>query len=215
MCGNNVNEALRERFEKTMEFVPKQGTLLEIGSYPFIVTEELIRMGYNVTGIDKNKTDKTNIVQCDIENQLFPFKDNTFDIILCMEIIEHLGVNPIHAIKEANRVLKKDGIMVLTTPNILRLQNLKSIILKGKQLETLKSLSQVEWFGYIGHIREYTKNELIDILKYCNFGIVDSCMYEGSKHKLTRIIGSLFPSLRTAIILSCKKVDHEVTVGNA
>jgi 2-polyprenyl-3-methyl-5-hydroxy-6-metoxy-1,4-benzoquinol methylase len=163
-------------------------------------------MGYNVTGIDKNQTNKRNIVQCDIETQTFPFKDNTFDIVLFMEVMEHLGVNPIHALKEANRVLKKDGVMVLTTPNILRLQNLKSIILTGRQLETLKSLSQIEWFGYIGHIREYTQKELVDILQYCNFRIINSCMYEGSNHRLTRVIVSLFPSFRTSIILSCKKV---------
>lgn len=215
MRRNKMNEELKNRMEKALEFVPKQGNILEIGSYPFLITDELIQRGYNVTGIDKNPTNRSDIVQCDIETQMYPFKDNTFDIVLFMEVMEHLGVNPIHALKEANRVLKKDGIMILTTPNILRLQNLKSIILTGRQLETLKSLSQIEWFGYIGHIREYTQKELVDILQYCNFKIINSCMYEGSKHRLTRIIVSLLPSFKTAIILSCKKVTNEVAIGDA
>ena len=189
-----------------MEFVPKQGTLLEVGSYPYIISNELIKLGYDFTGIDKNDTVYSRIHKCNIETESYPFKDKTFDIILFMEIIEHLGINPLNALKEANRVLKDNGILVLTTPNILRLQNLKNIIFHGKQLETLKSLSQIEHFGYIGHIREYTRKELIEILDYCNFKVIKCCMFEGSNHILTRFLVTLFPFFRTSIILVCKKV---------
>ena len=200
-----MNKELKRRLDKTLEIVPKQGKLLEIGSYPFIITKELIKRGYDVSGLDLNQTKQSmGIYHCNIETEAFPFKDKTFDIILMMEVIEHLGINPINAIQESRRVLKDDGIFVLTTPNILRLQNLKSLICRGKQLATLRSLTQKEKLGYIGHIREYTKKELKEILSYCGFKIYKSCMYEGSIHKPTKIIVFLFPSYATTIMLACK-----------
>jgi len=201
-----MNTELEKRLNKTLEIVPKQGALLEIGSYPFIITKELIKRGYDVSGLDINHTKQAiGVYHCNIEKEKFPFEDKTFDIILMMEIIEHLGVDPINAIKESCRVLKDDGIFVITTPNILRLQNLKSIICRGKQLATLRSLTQKERLGYIGHIREYTKKELKEILTYCGFKQFESCMYEGSKNKTTRIITSLFPSYSTTIMIACRK----------
>jgi len=201
-----MNQELERRLNKTLEIVPKQGKLLEIGSYPFIITKELIKRGYDVSGIDMNHTKQTiGVCNCNIETQSFPFQDKTFDIILMMEVIEHLGIDPINAIKESWRVLKDDGIFVITTPNILRLQNLKSIICRGKQLATLRSLIQKEKIGYMGHIREYTKKELKEILSYCGFKNFESCMYEGSNNKLTKCIVTVFPSYATTIMFTCKK----------
>jgi len=45
-----------------------------------------------------------------------PFKDNSIAFILSSECIEHTS-NPIIAIKEMSRVLMRDGVIVLTTPN--------------------------------------------------------------------------------------------------
>lgn len=42
-----------------------------------------------------------------------PFKDESFDLILCFETIEHIE-NPQKALKEIKRVIKKDGKVILT-----------------------------------------------------------------------------------------------------
>ena len=43
-----------------------------------------------------------------------PFKDEKFEIILCTEVLEHLH-SPRVAISEMYRVLKKGGLLILTT----------------------------------------------------------------------------------------------------
>jgi SAM-dependent methyltransferase len=44
-----------------------------------------------------------------------PFPDDSFGIVTSIEVLEHLE-DPVSAIKEANRVLKQGGILLVTTP---------------------------------------------------------------------------------------------------
>lgn len=46
----------------------------------------------------------------------FPYEENSFDTVICREVLEHV-TDPYHVIKEAYRVLKPDGTLLLTTPN--------------------------------------------------------------------------------------------------
>jgi len=48
--------------------------------------------------------------------QDLPFKDNSIDCLICSEVIEHLE-NDEKFIEEAHRVLRKNGRLILTTPN--------------------------------------------------------------------------------------------------
>ena len=48
--------------------------------------------------------------------ELLPFKDDTFDKVFCSEVIEHT-MNPDKVIREIYRVLKPEGICVVSIPN--------------------------------------------------------------------------------------------------
>jgi len=50
-------------------------------------------------------------------NKELPYVDNFFDVIISSETIEHVQ-NPIFFLEELYRILKKDGIFILTTPNV-------------------------------------------------------------------------------------------------
>ncbi len=45
-----------------------------------------------------------------------PFANDTFDIVVSTEVIEHV-TEPLRALKELHRVVKPGGIVVVTTPN--------------------------------------------------------------------------------------------------
>lgn len=50
---------------------------------------------------------------CDITS--IPEADNSFDAILCTEVLEHIP-DPVKAIYELSRLLRKDGTLLLTAP---------------------------------------------------------------------------------------------------
>jgi len=76
--------------------------------------------GFQVQGIEKSavraeevKKSGINCIIAEIEHT--PFSDSTFDIITCMECLEHVG-NPIAVVKEMHRLLKRGGLAFCTTP---------------------------------------------------------------------------------------------------
>jgi ubiquinone/menaquinone biosynthesis C-methylase UbiE len=81
-----------------------------------------------------------------------PFRDEVFDGCLMLEVVEHLS-NPGKALEEANRILKRSGIFIITTPNA---DNLSAKIYRyfGKPIKVSK------W-----HIKEFGYDEFKCILK--------------------------------------------------
>src|SRR6516162_4284694 len=45
-----------------------------------------------------------------------PFSDHTFDLVVCKDILEHL-LEPLLVLREAMRVLRDDGTMIISVPN--------------------------------------------------------------------------------------------------
>ena len=52
-----------------------------------------------------------------------PFADNSFDVILCTEVMEHVR-NPALFLVDLNRVLRQDGTLILTMPWSARVHHL-------------------------------------------------------------------------------------------
>lgn len=50
-----------------------------------------------------------------VDGYQYAFEDGTFDAIVCSEVIEHVG-EPETMLREIRRLLKPDGILILTTP---------------------------------------------------------------------------------------------------
>lgn len=59
-----------------------------------------------------------------------PYAENTFDVVLLIEVLEHLERHDC-VLAEAARVLKPDGILVFTTPNVHRLHSRWQYLLTG------------------------------------------------------------------------------------
>ncbi|MDY0095599.1 MAG: class I SAM-dependent methyltransferase [Candidatus Vecturithrix sp.] len=125
--SNNTNiPNERDAFRCTEE---KHRTLriLEIGCGAGLLCFDLARSAKTVVGIDISHfvLDFANKVKeylhCDNvffqpgDAEHLAFDDDSFDVVVCSEVLEHL-IEPQRALAEMRRVLKKEGTLILTTP---------------------------------------------------------------------------------------------------
>ena len=87
---------------------------LDVGARAGHQTQWLHGRGYQVTSIDLEPGFE-GCLQVDVDQGL-PFADNSFDLLWCSEVIEHLA-DPAHALGEFRRVVRPGGDLILTTPN--------------------------------------------------------------------------------------------------
>lgn len=167
------------RFLETMLLIPKHPRLeiLDIGSFiplvgalrkhtPHNYVLHGIWQGDKTCDVFINK-EKFTLHNFDVEKDRFPFGDEVFDMLLCCEVIEHLGADPMFMIAEINRVLKNGGLLLLTTPNAISLKNVYKIML-GYSPHFYASFNLTR----DRHNREYAPNEIFNLLDIGGFECV-------------------------------------------
>jgi len=80
-----------------------------------LVSNELKINGADVISADINSA-YPHYVQADME-KILPFNDEEFDAVVCLEGIEHT-MRPEALFSELSRVLKKGGLLIISTPNV-------------------------------------------------------------------------------------------------
>lgn len=156
--------------------------------------------GYNIIGIDNlgeaidilKKFDKKLKLKIAGVDKL-PFPDNSFDTYLSFGVVEHFENGPLDALREAKRVLKKGGIIILETPNdnfIRRLKRLAGILRKlGSQGSLVSNLTFYEY--------RYQTKELKEFLTSLGFTIMADFSKDLIPDKESIGLWSDFPMLRT------------------
>ncbi|ACD83824.1 class I SAM-dependent methyltransferase [Candidatus Methylacidiphilum infernorum] len=121
-----IYDSVLEKIKKKGRF-SSQARLLDIGSGK----GELIRQvkekwDFHTSACDY--TDKLMEVEgqkvdiVDLNTDPLPYADHTFDIVTCTEVIEHLE-NFRRLLREIYRVLKSQGLVILSTPNLLNIKS--------------------------------------------------------------------------------------------
>jgi SAM-dependent methyltransferase len=84
--------------------------------------------GWRVVPTER-KVSRPGWVAADLISDL-PFRNESFDLVLMLEVIEHLPDIP-HSLREIARVLKPGGIAIVTTPNRLNVISRIHYLLTG------------------------------------------------------------------------------------
>src|SRR3972149_2693222 len=78
----------------------------------------LARFGGDFRGKKIWEENDIKVFKADLAFDKLPFGDESLDAAICDSAIEHLPVAPKHLFSEVGRILKPDGIFLVTTPNI-------------------------------------------------------------------------------------------------
>jgi len=103
------------------QFNLKPGKFLDIGCGTQNIMKLFKEKGFDVYGADIiNPKEKSEFdIRCNnFETENLKFDTNEFDVVFCKSVVEHLR-NPENIIKDAQRVLKPGGTIIVLTPSWL------------------------------------------------------------------------------------------------
>ena len=118
----DINRRLSIVYEELLPFDIRGLKGLDLGCGSGWFSKKAVERGIHLSSLDisqnlariTQKRTSSNVVVADAVS--LPFPENSFDIIISSEMIEHLG-DVECGIREISRVLSPEGILVLTTPN--------------------------------------------------------------------------------------------------
>ena len=125
----DISTRIRVRgiFKKWLSLIERNDKILDVGCGDGVFSIELAKRGYDIVGMDLSANSinyakyfsKRSEVKIDFlvgDACHFPFANESFDIILCSEVLEHIKDDE-DVIKEISRVTKAGGFLFLTTPS--------------------------------------------------------------------------------------------------
>jgi ubiquinone/menaquinone biosynthesis C-methylase UbiE len=214
-----------DRLNKIRNFLPTSGKLLEIGAWDgTTIRHYKERFKGETFGIDMSERilkqaepyfDQVKV--CNLNNDKIPFSDSFFDVVVCGEIIEHI-LDTDYLLEEIHRVVNNEGIIIISTPNLVSFLN-RCFLLFGFQPLCTEVSTRYSHYGNpfrkrglipAGHIRNFTYSAFCEIVEANGFVIKKRLAATMSVKKwinfIERITGKMMVSLGSDIVLVCKKI---------
>ena len=159
----------RERLKIIKNFLSKEykNSLIDIGSgsgdFCKIVKKD--KAFYNVValepseeGANSSKNLGIETIKCSFDKAISSKLLNKYDVVTSFEVIEHL-FDPLNFIKNTNKILKKNGILLITTPNLFGFDNL----VLGKKSSTFDH----------EHLNYFNCDSIKLLFEKCDFKIIN------------------------------------------
>lgn len=180
---------LKSRFKIYLNFIEKHkkgGKLLDIGTgigFFIEVVSQSSKNEWDCFGLEPNNfliqhantNTKSKIINGSL--QKLPFKNESFDCVTCFDVLEHDN-NLIKNLNEIRRILKKNGILVIQSPNY---QSLMAYITKEKW----------DWWAPPDHELHMSYKFLLKILHQNSFNVLEKFTYEKSSDFLINVKGAI------------------------
>jgi len=197
------------RMNIVAKLVGQNKRVLDIGCYDGTISSLLTRGNDEVYGVDLSEKAVEFARQkgieayvADAEDKL-PFPSAFFDVVFAGEVIEHT-FDTDRFLEETGRVMKPDGSLVLTTPNLASLGR-RIMLLIGKNPFIEISFKNEA----AGHTKYFVKDTLFDLLKLHGFEIdtftSDVVNFDNSGKLYSRKLAKLFPTLGKTLIVRASK----------
>jgi 2-polyprenyl-3-methyl-5-hydroxy-6-metoxy-1,4-benzoquinol methylase len=190
---NEIDRLFRGNTDK------KKIRILDFGSHTGVLGIALKALGYDIHSIDLEEVIQANVgnyTKNDLPFQYLkndwsrlPYSANYFDCIIFSEVLEHLYESPLKCLEEFHRLLKQDGYLLITTPNVMRIEN------KIKFFLNINIYQDIERYCYNPryslHFREYSKKDLrILLTEYLGYKNIEFNLfnYYGGRSMMRKLV---------------------------
>lgn len=168
-----IKPRILNTWQKVCPLIPEDGTVMDIGVGPISALIRLLK-GAEVIGLSLTDSRRKlcenygiNLRICDLETKSLPLDDESVDVVLFMEVIEHLCIWPNRVLDNIYRTLKPGGYLVVSTVNFLRISNrIRAIIGRNPLVNYFEATEDGR-----NHVREFVLEEMSYYMKKSGFTI--------------------------------------------
>lgn len=150
-------------FSKQVQQIDANWLVLDIGGHKTIKRGQFDANDYLFTTLYLNLTiEKSPDIQADAAK--IPFPNNTFDVIFCGELLEHIE-NPTNVLNEIHRILKPNGNVLITVPFLFRIHGDPDDFGRYTDRYWSATLSRIGFYGIAIEKQGYYFSVFIDLVK--------------------------------------------------
>ncbi len=197
------------RIRAVLDLIGAGKKVLDLGSYNGIITTEISQHGNEVWAFDVSDSFEDKYRQAGIPfmrgnvEKPLPYENAFFDVVFAGEVIEHLVDTDIF-LDEIKRILKKDGRVIITTPNAASFPR-RVLLLLGMN-PFFEASPKFRGDEVAGHLRYFTYDLFRDFLYFHGLEIEErtSDVVNFSSTVSSRILAKIFPALGRSIIVRAK-----------
>ncbi|HEV7587539.1 MAG TPA: class I SAM-dependent methyltransferase [Longimicrobium sp.] len=205
--------------------------LLDIGSGPMDKTAVFQALGFECSAVDDlgdpwhRRGDNLEKIQAFARasgirfhlqdgTYAIPFPPASFDVVTIFDVIEHLHESPRGILNAAGTQLKTGGVLAVTMPNSVNLRKRLSVLCGRTNYPDVDQF-YLSPQGWRGHVREYTLGETARLCEAAGFRVESATAFEGNAYDMLRgaklraylALSSLFPTLRSALLVVARKPE--------
>lgn len=123
-------------------------------------------------------------IEADLNEQFSKHLEEKFEVISCIEVLEHVE-HPRNVFREAAKLLKKNGVFIISTPNASGIYSRLKFFITGR-------FAMFDDFQYddIGHITPLTHWQLKKMYEEAGFKIVETASFDSTPY-IPKSVGDL------------------------
>ncbi|HEY3419533.1 MAG TPA: class I SAM-dependent methyltransferase [Methanomassiliicoccales archaeon] len=141
-------------------------------------------------------------VECDLEADNMPYPDSFFDVVVMNDLIEHI-INPDRMLREARRVIKPEGSIIVCTPNVSHpVSWAMQIVLDLPPMQSARYKSV--------HVRDFTLRILNKTLELNGLSVskAQGTFIYPIENRISYYIATRIPRLSERLIVISKKGEN-------